>query len=69
MIKPNKMRWVWQRAHTEEIRNTHTILIRKTEGRTPLDRPKHRWKYNTKTDSKEIRCEYVDKIIWLSTVL
>jgi hypothetical protein len=27
----------------EEIRSTYKIVVRKTEGKRPLGRPRHRW--------------------------
>jgi hypothetical protein len=35
-------------------------LVRNPEAKRHLGRPKRRWKENTKTNLKEIECEYVD---------
>jgi hypothetical protein len=37
--------------------NTHRILIEKYEGKTPLARPRHGWKDNTKLDLKRVGYE------------
>jgi hypothetical protein len=36
----------------ENMRNACKILIRKPEGRRPLERPQHRWKGNIQLDNK-----------------
>jgi hypothetical protein len=40
------------------MRNAFTILVRKSEEKKSLGRP--RWKDNTKMDLREIMCESVD---------
>jgi len=37
----------------EQMRNSYEILVGKPEGKTPLGRPKRRWKDNIKMD---LRC-------------
>jgi hypothetical protein len=37
------MRWAGQVASIGEIRNAHDILVRKSEGKRPLGRPRRRW--------------------------
>jgi hypothetical protein len=37
-----------------DMRNAHKILVRKPEGKTPLGRPRRRWKDDMKLDLKEI---------------
>jgi hypothetical protein len=32
-----------------KMRNVHKILVGKCEGKRPLGRPRHRWKYNVNT--------------------
>jgi hypothetical protein len=39
-----------------EIRNAHTILVEKPEGKRPLGRPRRRWKDNIKMDLGERLC-------------
>jgi hypothetical protein len=36
------------------------IFSRKSVGKRPLEKCRHRWEDNTKTDLKEIGCERVD---------
>jgi hypothetical protein len=35
-------------------------VVGKTAGKTQLGRPRHRWEYNIKINTKEIGCEGVD---------
>jgi hypothetical protein len=37
-------------------------LVGKPKEKKPLERPRHRWKYNIKIHLKEIGCEDVDSI-------
>jgi hypothetical protein len=46
-----------------EKRNANTILMRKTEGKIPLGRPRRRWVDNIKMDLREIGWDGVD---WLN---
>jgi hypothetical protein len=36
-----------------EMRNEYKILVRKSKGRRPLGRPKHRWDDNVRMDQKQ----------------
>jgi hypothetical protein len=45
-----------------EMRNAYNIWIGKPEGKTPLGRPRHRWKDNIRMDLGEIGWEAVDWI-------
>jgi len=40
----------------------YRILLRKTEGRRPLGRPRRRWVDNIRMDLQEERCGYMDWI-------
>jgi hypothetical protein len=42
-----------------EKRNAYRILVGKLEG-TPLERPRHRWVDNIKTDLLETECDGMD---------
>jgi hypothetical protein len=45
-----------------ETRNAYRILVRKTEGKRPLGRPKRRWVDNITMDLKEIGWDGMDWI-------
>ena len=38
----------------EEGRGVHKVLVRKPEGRSPLERPRCRWEDNIKMDLEEL---------------
>jgi hypothetical protein len=44
------MRWVGYRR----VRNAYKILVRKSEGKRPLVRPRHRWEDNIRMDFRKI---------------
>ena len=52
------MRWILCRlkvghvARIEECRNAYKMLAGKPTGKTPLRRPRHRWKGNIRMDIK-----------------
>ena len=60
VIKSRKMRWAGHLARMG--RGVYRVLVRKTEGKRPLGRPKHRWNSNIKMDLKEVGCEGMDWI-------
>jgi hypothetical protein len=37
------MRWAEHVARMGDMRNADNILVRKSEGKRPLGRPRHRW--------------------------
>jgi hypothetical protein len=41
-------------ALKEESRGTYRVLVRKLEGRRPLERPRRRWEDNIKMDLREV---------------
>jgi hypothetical protein len=45
-----------------EVRSRYKILVRKSEGKVELGRPRHRQEVNIKIDLKEIDYEGVDSI-------
>jgi hypothetical protein len=47
------------------MRNAYRILAGKSEGKTPLRRPRHRWEDNIKVGLKETGSE--SGFIWLRT--
>jgi len=40
----------------------YRVLVRKSEGKRPLGRPKHRWEDNIKMDLQEVGCWGMDWI-------
>jgi hypothetical protein len=50
IIKSMKIRWAGHVARMGEKRNVYRLLVRKTEGKRPLGRPRHRWIDNIKMD-------------------
>jgi hypothetical protein len=43
VIKSRRLRWAGHVARMGERRGAHRALVRKSEGRTPLGRPRRRW--------------------------
>jgi hypothetical protein len=49
---------------TGDMKNIHRILVRKTEGKRPLRRPRRRWENNIRMGIREVEWEGVD---WMYT--
>jgi hypothetical protein len=49
-------------------RGVYKILVGKPEGKSPLGKPRHRWKDNIMMDLQEVGCEGMDWI-WLAQVI
>jgi hypothetical protein len=62
MIKSRRIRWAGHVARMGETRNAYRILIGKSEGKRPLERPRRRWVDNTKMDFREIGWDGMDWI-------
>jgi hypothetical protein len=45
-----------------ERRGVYRILVRKSEGKRPLGRPRHRWEDNVRMDLQEVGCGFEDWI-------
>jgi len=45
-----------------ERRGVYRVFVGKPEGKRPLERSRHRWKDNIKTDLQEVRCGSMDWI-------
>jgi hypothetical protein len=54
LIKSSRKRWAGNVARMGEGRNVYRVLVRKPEGKRPLERPKHRWEGVIKMDPREI---------------
>jgi len=48
------------RSTHEEVKNANNIFVGKSERKRPLERYRHRWENNIRTDLGEIGCEFVD---------
>jgi hypothetical protein len=49
-------------AHTEEIRNSYEILVRKPVEKRPHERTRHKKEDNIRMDRRKIGCKGVDQI-------
>jgi hypothetical protein len=56
------MRRVRYVARMRKGRGVYKILVRKPEGKRPLDRPKRRWEDNIEADLQEVGCGGVNWI-------
>ena len=57
------MRWAGHVAHMGEEREAYRVLVGKSEGKTPLGRPRHRWVDNIRMYLlHEVGCGYMDWI-------
>jgi hypothetical protein len=62
MVKSRRMRWARYVARMGEKRNAYRILVGKSEGKSPLGRPRRRWVDNIKIDLREIGWDGMDWI-------
>ena len=56
------MNWAEHVAPMGERRGVYRVFIGKSEGKTPLGRPKLRWEDNIKMDLQEVGCGGMDWI-------
>ena len=54
VIKSRRLRWAGHVARMEEGRGVHKVLVGKPEGKSPMGRPRRRWKDNIKMDLQEV---------------
>jgi hypothetical protein len=54
VVKSRQMRWAGKVAHMGEDRGVHRVLVGKSEGKSPLGRPRRRWEDTTKMDLQEV---------------
>jgi hypothetical protein len=54
VIKSRRIRWAVHVARMGEGRGVCGILVRRPEGKRPVERPRNRWKNNIKLDLREI---------------
>jgi len=48
------MSWAEYVARMEDMKGVYRVLMRKTEGRRPVGRPRRRWEDNIKMDIQEV---------------
>jgi hypothetical protein len=61
-MKSGRMRGAGHVARMGEGRNVYRVLVGKTEGKRPLERPRRRWVDGLKIDLREIGWEGVDGV-------
>jgi len=54
VVKSRRMRWAGHVARMGEGEGVHRVLVRKSEGKRPLGRPRYRWEDNIKMDLREV---------------
>ena len=47
-LKSRRLGWAGHVARMEQSRNAYRVLVRKLEGKRPLERPRRRWEDNIK---------------------
>jgi len=52
-------------ARRGERRGVYRVVVKKPEGKRPLERPKRRYEDNIKLDLQEVGCETWTGLIWL----
>jgi hypothetical protein len=62
VIKSRRMRWVGHVTRMGERRGLYRVLVGKTVGKRPLERPRRSWEDNIKIDLQEVVCGCMD---WL----
>jgi hypothetical protein len=62
ILKSRRMRWAGHAAGMGVKRNSCRILVGSPEGKTPLRRPRRRWKDSIKIDLRGIRWDGMDSI-------
>jgi hypothetical protein len=65
MIKSRRMRWAGHVARMGEGRGVYRNLVGRSEGKRPLERPRHRWEDNIKMDLRDIG---IDGVNWIRPV-
>jgi hypothetical protein len=54
VIKLRRMRWAGHVARMGEGRGVYRVSVGRSDGKTPLGRPRRRWETNIKMDLREI---------------
>jgi hypothetical protein len=53
-IKSRRMSWTLYVARMGEGRNVYRVLVGKSEGKRPLERPRYRWENGIKMDLRRL---------------
>jgi hypothetical protein len=61
----SRTRWAGHVARLGEGRDVYRVLVRKSEEKRPLGRPRRRWEDNTKMDLQEVGCGVWTGLKWL----
>jgi hypothetical protein len=62
MIMSRMMTWAGHIARMGEKRNAYRLLVRKPEGKRPIEKPRRRWVYTIRMDLVEVGWGDVDWI-------
>jgi hypothetical protein len=62
VIKSRRMRWAGHEARMGEGRGVYRVLFGRPESKSPLGRPRHKWKDSIKIDLREIG---IDEANWI----
>ena len=54
VVKSRRMRWAGHVARMGQGRGVHRVLVGRSEGKRPLERPRRRWGDNIKMDLQEV---------------
>jgi hypothetical protein len=65
VIKSRRMRFVGHVARMGDRRVVYRFLVVKSEGKSPLGKPRRRWKNNIKMDLEDVGGEAWTGFIWL----
>jgi hypothetical protein len=65
VIKSQRMRWAGHVACMGEGRGVYRVLVGMPKGKTPLERPRHRWEDNINMDLREIGINGANWFGWL----
>ena len=64
-MKSRRMRWTGHVACMGERMGVYRVLVRKSEGKRPVGRPRIRWEDNIKMDLQEVGCGAWTGLNWL----
>jgi hypothetical protein len=67
MIQSRRIWCAGRAANMGERKGVHRVLLRKTEGKSPLRRPRRRWDCKSKMELQEVGWGTWTGLIWLKT--